>query len=91
MSESVLTIEDAARRLSDIVDHVRTSGESTVLVKSGEPVARIVPVVAHANGTADLIGFLRRWRVENPEPDEQFAEAIGESRRAVRPPHDPWQ
>ena len=33
---------------------------------------------------------VRRWRVEHPEPDEEFAQAVEESGRAIRPPHDPW-
>jgi antitoxin (DNA-binding transcriptional repressor) of toxin-antitoxin stability system len=60
------------------------------LVKAGEPVARIVPVAPMTNGKLDLIAFLRQWRLEHPEPDEQFAEAIEQSREAVRPPQDPW-
>lgn len=91
MSESVLTIEDAARRLPEVVDHVRSSGESAILTKSGEPVVRIVPVATSSNHTEELINFLRRWRAEHPEPDEQFAEAIEDSRRAIRTPIDPWQ
>jgi antitoxin (DNA-binding transcriptional repressor) of toxin-antitoxin stability system len=91
MSESALTIEDAARCLPEVVDRVRASGEPAVLLKSGEPVARIVPVPPPTNGSADLIAFLRRWRSEHPEPDDQFADAIEQSRLSVRPPENPWQ
>jgi antitoxin (DNA-binding transcriptional repressor) of toxin-antitoxin stability system len=91
MSESALSIEDAARCLPEVVDRIRASGEPTVLLKSGEPVARIVPVPPQANGSTELIKFLRRWRLEHPEPDNQFADAIEQSRQAVRPPHNPWQ
>jgi antitoxin (DNA-binding transcriptional repressor) of toxin-antitoxin stability system len=91
MSESALSIEDAARCLPEVVDRVRASGEPAVLLKSGEPVARIVPVLPHANGSAELIAFLRRWRLEHPEPDQQFADAIAQSRQTVRAPHNPWE
>jgi antitoxin (DNA-binding transcriptional repressor) of toxin-antitoxin stability system len=91
MSESMLTIEDAARTLPEVVDRIHASGESTVLTKSGKPVARIVPFDPHPNGSSDVIAFLRRWRLEYPDPDESLAEAIAESRKAVRPPNDPWQ
>lgn len=90
MNETVLTIEDAARTLADVVERVRTRGEAALLTKSGEPVARIIPV-AGARSTEELIAFLRRWRREHPEPDEQFAEAVEEGRKAIRPPHDPWE
>ena len=35
---------------------------------------------------AGLIAFLRQWRADHPEPDDQLAEAIEGSRGAVRPP-----
>lgn len=91
MSETVLTIEDAARCLSDLVERVHAKGEAAVLVKAGRPLARIVPVRSPELGVQDLIAFLRQWRIEHPEPDEQLAEIIQESRRAVQPPRDPWE
>jgi antitoxin (DNA-binding transcriptional repressor) of toxin-antitoxin stability system len=91
MSETVLTIEDAARCLPELVERVHARGEAAVLVKSGRPLVRIVPVPAAGQVAEDLIAFLRQWRIEHPEPDDQFAEAVGESRKAVQPPHDPWE
>jgi prevent-host-death family protein len=91
MSETVLTIEDAARCLADVVERVHANGEAAVLVKAGRPLARIVPVWPRGQVAQDLIAFLRQWRAEHPDGDEQFAEAIEESRRAVRPPRDPWE
>lgn len=91
MSETVLTIEDAARCLPDLVDRVHASGEAALLTRAGRPLARIVAVPGGQRTADDLIAFLRRWRIEHPEPDEQFAEAIQDSRRAVQMPHDPWE
>lgn len=90
MNETMLTIEDAARSLSEVVERVHTSGEPALLVKSGQPVARIVPVQTREQPAQDLIAFLHQWRIDYPEPDEQFAEAIEESRKAIQSPHDPW-
>ncbi len=91
MNETVLTIEDAARCLPDLVERVHARGEAALLTKSGRPVARIVPVPDREQPSESLIAFLRRWRAEHPAPDEQLAEVIAESRRAVQPPHDPWE
>jgi len=73
MSESVVTIEEAARCLSELVERIHANGEAAVLVKAGRPLARIVPIRPAVD---DLVAFLRRWRIEYPEPDEQLAEAI---------------
>ncbi len=91
MNETVLTVEDAARCLPDLVERIHAGGEAALLVKSGRPLARIVAVQDREQVADDLIAFLRRWRIEHPEPDEQFAEAVEESRRSVKPPRDPWE
>ena len=87
----MLTIEEAARRLPDVVDHVYASGESAVLLRSGTPVVWIVRVPNETKRTEYLIAFLRKWRAEHPEPDEQFAQAIEESRKSMSSPHDSWE
>lgn len=91
MSETVLTVEDAARCLPQLVELVHARREAAVLLKSGKPVVRIVPVSASGQQAEDLIAFLRQWRIAHPDADEQFGTAIEESRKAVRPPHDPWE
>jgi antitoxin (DNA-binding transcriptional repressor) of toxin-antitoxin stability system len=91
MNETVLTVEDAARCLSALVERIHAGGEAALLVKAGRPVARIVAVPPREQLSEDLIAFLRRWRIEHPEPDEQFAAAVEESRRAVQTLHDPWE
>jgi antitoxin (DNA-binding transcriptional repressor) of toxin-antitoxin stability system len=87
MSETVRTIEDAVRCLPELVERIHARGEAALLVKSGRPLARIVPVPARGPRAEDLIAFLRRWRSEHPEPDESLAEG----QRAIHPPRDPWQ
>ena len=91
MHETAITIEDAARCLPELVDRVCASGEAALLTKFGMPRARIVPVTNPIKAADELSGFLRRWRHEHPEPDEQFAQALEESRKSIRPPRDPWE
>jgi prevent-host-death family protein len=90
MSEAMLTIEDAARNLAAVVDRVQAKCEPAVLLKSGRPVARIVPVAAASHVSEDLVAFLRRWRTEHPEPDDELSDIIQESRKWQGPPRDPW-
>jgi prevent-host-death family protein len=84
MNETVLTIEDAARCLPDLVERVHARGEPALLTKAGRPVARIVPVPEREESPDSLIAFLSHWRSEHPEPDDQLAEVIAESSRACR-------
>ena len=78
MNETVITIEDAVLCLPDLVERIHATGEAALLVKSGRGLARIVPVLISEQASDSLIAFLRQWRVEHPEPDEQFGEAIEE-------------
>ena len=77
MSEVMVTVEDAASRLSELVEDVSVKRESAVLMKAGHPIARIVPITTLGEPSGDLIDFLRRWRAEHPEPDDQLAEVKG--------------
>ena len=88
MNETVVTIEDAARCLPDLAERVHVSGESALLVKSGRPLVRIVPVPPVQPCADDLIAFVRCWRIEHPEPDEQFAEAIDAAAKGIRDPEN---
>ena len=90
MNETVIPIEEAAACLPELVERIHANHEAAVIVKSGRSMVRIVPVAAPGVSSEVLIAFLRRWRIEHPEPDDQFSEAIGESRRTVRPPRNPW-
>jgi antitoxin (DNA-binding transcriptional repressor) of toxin-antitoxin stability system len=81
MNGKVLTVDDAARCLPELVDRVHASGKPAVLLKSGRPIARIVSVLDSMGSPDDLITFLRQWRIKHPEPDEQFGEAIERFRR----------
>jgi antitoxin (DNA-binding transcriptional repressor) of toxin-antitoxin stability system len=90
MSEAVVTVEDAAVRLAELVDHVSAKREATVILKAGRPVARIVPIPPPGEVSEDLIDSLRRWRTQYPESDEHLAEVIVEARRGVKPAHDAW-
>jgi len=78
MSETFMTIEDAARTLPAVVERVHASGEAAVLTRSGF-------AVVQPREMGELVAFRRQWRIVHPEPDEQFGEAIEESRRAVQP------
>lgn len=90
MSDRRLTVTEAARQFAELIDRAYYEGESTVVLRLGEPVARIVP--AEGGG---LLGrdFAARWRTMRhlePEEAESFAEAIQEGRNGLAMPESPW-
>jgi prevent-host-death family protein len=85
MSDTITTIEDAAAHLPELVERVCADGQPALILRAGTPVARIVPVTGQTEPSDDLLAFLRRWRTEYPDPDEQLEADIQDSRRGVPP------
>lgn len=85
-----MTVTEAARHFADLVNRTYYRGESTVLVRSGEPVAMVVPV-----GGASVTGrdWLSKWR-EMPrlgvEDADDFAACIESARDSLLQPKSPW-
>lgn len=81
MTERYVSVTDAARGFSDLINRIRYRGESAVLVKNGSPVARVVPFIDDARsctaaGLADRLPGL-----ELPADDaERFADELSEGR-----------
>lgn len=88
-----LTATEAARSLSDLLNRTRYRGESFVIVRGREEVARLVPPEASAPAATlgELLDKLRRLRQEQLVDDDFAADlaAIQASQPAL--PGDPWE
>lgn len=90
MKDRKLTVTEAARHFADLVNRTYYCGETTVLYRSGEPVAMMVPVGGAAKTGRD---WLARW--ENfPHLDaadaDDFAASIEEAKGDLTPATSPW-
>lgn len=59
METRAISVTEASRNFSDCVNRARYQGTSFVLLKSGLPVARIVPAPARPTRGAELADALR--------------------------------
>jgi antitoxin (DNA-binding transcriptional repressor) of toxin-antitoxin stability system len=86
--ETRVSATQAARTFSRLVNRVRFRGEAFVVVRGGEVVCRVVPVVPPAQRTvADLVRLLHTA----PRPDERFAEDLEKiTRKQPAMPRAPW-
>jgi hypothetical protein len=91
MSESVLSVDDAAARLPELVEQAHTANGAAVIIRSGSRMVRIVPISGEPEASPDLVAYLRQWALDHPEPDEGFAEAVEFSRKTLQSPRDPWE
>jgi antitoxin (DNA-binding transcriptional repressor) of toxin-antitoxin stability system len=90
MTDRSMTVTDAARNFADLLNRTYYRGESTVLLRSGEPVAMVVPVGGSLVTGRD---WLPRWRsmphLEVEDADD-FAANIESARENLMPPKSPW-
>lgn len=85
-----MTVTEASRNFADIVNRTYYKGDSTTLIRSGEPVARLVPI-----SDGNILGgdWLRMW-LELPHLDREdaddFAKCVESSRANLSAPESPW-
>jgi prevent-host-death family protein len=85
--EHRISATELARTLGDVLARVRYRGDSFLVERNGDPVARVSPVPEGSPTT--LREALAAWRSVGP-PDPDFADALEEANRLDWPPDDPW-
>lgn len=85
--EHRISATELARTLGDVLARVRYRGDSFLVERNGDPVARVSPVPEGSPTT--LREAFAAWRAAGP-PDPDFADALEEVNRLDRPPDDPW-
>ena len=78
---------ELARKLGDVLGRIRYRGDSFVVERNGEPVARVVPMPERP--TASLSEVVEAWVTEGP-PDPSFAKDLDAIGWADEPAEDPW-
>jgi prevent-host-death family protein len=89
---ATLTVTEAVRNFSDVINRIRYAGETITLTKGNKPVARIVPAKRMSTG-ADLLAWAtdpNRPRI-TPEDAEAIGRNIDEFRKHMNvPPVNKW-
>lgn len=85
--ESTISATELARKLGDVLGRIRYRGDSFLVERNGEPIARIVPLATGIAGSA--LEGLQAWREAAPH-DPSLADDLDRVNRADRPPENPW-
>ena len=85
--EHRISATDLARRVGDILGRIRYRGDSFLVERNGEVVARVVPVTEHPAAT--LREAAAAWTGAGPT-DGAFADDLDRVVAADLPPEDPW-
>lgn len=85
--ERRISATELARTLGDVLARVRYRGDSFVVERNGDAVARVVPLPE--GSVTSLREALAAWRAAG-EPEADFADDLERVNAADRPPQDPW-
>ena len=80
------SVTEAARNFSDVVNRAYFKGETTILLRAGQPVARITPIGppdCTGAALADRLGLIRHLAAAEAAP---FARDVEAARRELNTP-----
>lgn len=91
MIERTISVTDAVRSFSDLVNRAYYRGESVTLIRSGIPVARLTPPAHTTRSARDLA---ERWpalpHLDSDDADA-FADDLTRARRELPAAPDRWE
>lgn len=90
MSSKSVTVTEAYRHFSDLVNRTYYNGDTTVLLRSGKPVAMLVPVETPNVTGREWLKSRRNMPHLDPEDAEDFGACIEEARANLTLPDISW-
>jgi antitoxin (DNA-binding transcriptional repressor) of toxin-antitoxin stability system len=91
MREKTMSIRDAAKQLAVVAERAHNRQESTLLVRNGEPVARIVPVLVRAKKGKELARVWTTLPHLSPDEAEALEADLTAARKRLPPLESQWE
>ncbi len=85
--EHRISVAELIKKLGDVLKRIRDDGDSFVVERNGDPVARLVPLSGRSSSS--LREALAAWRAAG-EPDPDFGDDLERIGAADRPPENVW-
>jgi antitoxin (DNA-binding transcriptional repressor) of toxin-antitoxin stability system len=90
MAKTTISVTEAARNFADCVNRAHYQNTTFVLLKNGEPVARIVPDSEKVCRGRDLAEVLAKTQLSSGEAAAWHRD-LNEGRKTLRNPADKWR
>ena len=90
MSETVITVTEAARNFADCVNRAHYRNETFVLLKNGVPFARLVPD-AERTCTGEALATVLAGTELSPAEARAWGRDLKAARKTLKAPTDRWQ
>jgi prevent-host-death family protein len=86
-----MTVTEAARNFSDLVNRVYYRGESTILTRNGLPVAFLSPAEPVTTPAGELASGWEALPHLEPADAIDFGDELERARRALGPAENRWE
>jgi antitoxin (DNA-binding transcriptional repressor) of toxin-antitoxin stability system len=90
MSETSISVTEAARNFADCVNRAHYQNQTFVLLKNGVPVARLVPAGAALCRGKDLAEALAQAEI-TPSEARAWHRDLKSARKRLKPPRTEWE
>ena len=90
MSDTTISVTEAARNFADCVNRVHYQGHSFVLLKNGVPFARLIPANKRSFLGKDLAAALAAVTL-SPADARAWQRDLKAARKKLKAPRDKWQ
>ncbi len=85
--EHRISAAELIKKLRDVLERIREDGDSFLVERNGDPVARLVPLSGKSGSS--LREVLAAWRAAG-EPDPDFGDDLERIGATDRPPENVW-
>jgi prevent-host-death family protein len=86
-----VTVTDAARNFSDLVNRVYYRGESMILTRNGVPVAFLTPPAPVAKSARELASGWEDWPHLDPVDAVRFGDELAQARQELPSAEGRWE
>jgi antitoxin (DNA-binding transcriptional repressor) of toxin-antitoxin stability system len=90
MSPKQMTVTEAARNFSDLVSRIHYQGGTTILVKGGKPMVKLIPASRPRTGR-ELAALWPKHPILSPDEAASFEADMADSRKRLGPAISKWE
>jgi prevent-host-death family protein len=90
VKEQIISVTEAARGFSDLVNRVRYRNESATLTKNGVPVARLIPAGPPPITLGEFFERFKPGTYLSPAEADAFARDLEKGLKFLKPVRSPW-
>jgi antitoxin (DNA-binding transcriptional repressor) of toxin-antitoxin stability system len=90
MKEETISVTEAARNFAECVNRAHYQDVTFILLKNGEPMARLIPAGGKVCSNRELAAILRKNKL-SPQEARAWRKDLRNAHKILKPPVDKWR